>query len=353
MAGTRNLGVTAALGAALLFGASTPFAKLVLGASSPWVVAGLLYLGSGAGLAIYRALARRPAVRLGRRDAGWLAGAILSGGVVAPVLLLAGLARMPASGASLLLNAEGVLTALLAWVVFRENVDRRVALGMALVAAGAVVLSWPGEAKFGAVLPSLGILGACLAWALDNNLTRKVALADATFVAMAKGLAAGGANLALAWATGAALPPAGIVLGAGLVGFLGYGVSLVLFIVGLRHLGTARTGASFSTAPFAGAVLALPLLHESLPARMIAAALLMGCGLYLHLTERHDHVHEHEPLEHEHAHLHDAHHAHGHAGAVQGVHSHRHRHERMVHAHPHYPDAHHGHDHGERPGEPA
>ncbi|HWQ09092.1 MAG TPA: DMT family transporter, partial [Holophaga sp.] len=177
----RNVGVLAALGAALLFGASTPFAKLLLGASSPWVAAGLLYMGSGLGLLACRWAIQAPSVRLARPDLAWLGGAILAGGIVAPVLLLYGLSRMPASGASLLLNAEGVLTALFAWCVFRENVDRRVAAGMLLIVGGTVVLSWPGQASFGAVLPALSVCGACLGWAIDNNLTRKVALADATF----------------------------------------------------------------------------------------------------------------------------------------------------------------------------
>jgi drug/metabolite transporter (DMT)-like permease len=276
---------------------------------------------------------------------GWLAGAILAGGVIAPVLLLFGLSRMPASGASLLLNAEGVLTALLAWIVFRENVDRRVALGMALIVAGAVVLSWPSQANFGDALLSLSVLGACLGWAIDNNLTRKVALTDATFVAMAKGLVAGGVNIALAWASGAAFPRVAVVLGAGIVGFLGYGVSLTLFVIALRHLGTARTGAYFSTAPFTGALLAIPLLSESLSVQTIAAAILMGFGVYLHLTEHHHHAHMHQPMEHEHKHLHDEHHAHGHEQASEGPHSHAHRHEVLIHSHPHYPDAHHEHEH--------
>lgn len=340
-----NLGVLAALGAALLFGASTPFAKLLLGSTSPWVAAGLLYLGSGLGLALYRGISRPPRVHLGSAQIGWLSGAILAGGIAAPVLLLFGLSRMPASGASLLLNAEGVLTALLAWFVFRENVDRRVALGMALIVAGTVVLSWPGRMEFGAVLPSLSILGACLAWGIDNNLTRKVALADATFIAMVKGLAAGSVNLALAWSVGAGLPGPAVIFGAGLVGFLGYGVSLALFVIALRHLGTARTGAYFSTAPFAGAVLAMPILGESMPVQSIAAALLMGCGVYLHLTEHHDHEHLHEPMEHEHRHTHDAHHAHAHEGNVAEPHTHLHRHEKLTHAHAHFPDAHHEHAH--------
>lgn len=309
------------------------------------MAAGLLYLGSGLGLAIYRRLNRLPSDHLNQSGMGWLAGAILAGGIVAPVLFLFGLSRMPASGASLLLNAEGVLTALLAWFVFRENVDRRVALGMALIVAGAIVLTWPGQARFGEVLPALAVCGACLGWAIDNNLTRKVALTDATYVAMTKGLVAGGVNVALAVFTGATFPRPVVVLGAGVLGFLGYGVSLTLFVIGLRHLGTARTGAYFSIAPFAGALLAIPLLGESLSMQMIAAAFLMGCGVYLHLTEQHDHAHVHDPLEHKHEHLHEEHHAHEHEGVVEGPHTHAHQHAKLTHAHSHYPDAHHEHEH--------
>ena len=345
MTNRTNAGVWAALGAALLFGASTPFAKLLLGASSPWLTAGLLYLGSGLGLCAYRWVSRAPSVHLTRPDMIWLGGAVLTGGIAAPVLLLYGLSGMPASGASLLLNAEGVLTALLAWFVFRENVDRRVALGMLLIVAGAVVLSWPGKASFGATRPALAVVGACLGWAVDNNLTRKVALADATFVAMTKGLVAGTVNALLALSLGAGLPRPAVVLGAGVVGLFGYGVSLTLFVVALRHLGAARTGAYFATAPFVGAVLALPLLGESLTLQAAGAALLMGWGVYLHLTEHHAHVHTHAPLEHEHEHVHDEHHAHAHVLPVKGRHSHRHQHERLTHTHPHYPDAHHEHDH--------
>ena len=341
----KNQGILAAFGAALLFGASTPFAKLLLVSSSPWIVAGLLYLGSGIGLAMYRWSARLPKLHLSRVDIGWLAGAILAGGVAGPVLLMLGLSHMPGSGASLLLNAEGVLTAMLAWFVFRENLDRRVALGMALIVAGALVLAWPGQARFGSLLPSLCVLGACLAWAIDNNLTRKVALADATFVAMTKGLFAGAMNVALAIGIGADFPRVPVVLAAGLVGFLGYGVSLTLFVIALRHLGAARTGAYFSIAPFAGAILAIPLLHEAWTAQTFAAAVLMGWGVYLHLTERHEHMHAHEPMEHEHLHDHDEHHAHAHAQLVEGPHTHIHLHEQMTHIHPHFPDSHHQHEH--------
>jgi drug/metabolite transporter (DMT)-like permease len=265
--------------------------------------------------------------------------------MIAPVLLMWGLSRMPASGSALLLNAEGVLTALLAWFVFHENFDRRIATGMGLIVLGTVVLSWPQDASFGAALPALAIIGACLGWAIDNNLTRKVALADATFIAMVKGLSAGAVNVTIAVLLGTALPQLPAALAAGLVGFLSYGVSLVLFVVALRHLGTARTGAYFSTAPFAGALLAIPMLGESLSLQLAAAALLMGAGVWLHLTEHHEHEHTHEVLEHEHEHVHDEHHQHQHDGPVSEPHIHWHRHGPLTHTHAHYPDAHHRHTH--------
>ncbi len=339
-------GVAAALSAALLFGAGTPLAKRLLDGLSPWMLAGLLYLGSGIGMALYRVATRAAPVHLSRREWPWLLGAILSGGVLAPVLLMVGLTGMPATGASLLLNAEGVFTALLAWFAFRENFDRRIALGMAAILAGALILSWPGEARFAGPWPALAILGACLAWGIDNNLTRKVSLTDATWIASIKGLAAGTINLGLSLWIGASLPSLPIVGGAMLVGFLAYGVSLALFVVALRHLGTARTGAYFSVAPFFGAVLAL-LLGEPMTVPLLMAAGLMSVGIWLHLSEHHEHRHDHEPMEHTHEHVHDEHHRHAHGfdDPSGERHSHRHRHLAMTHSHAHFPDAHHEHDH--------
>ena len=298
-------GIPAALGAALLFGAGAPLAKSLLGPLSPWLLAGVLYLGSGAGLALVRLLERQHGARIQRQDLPWLAGAVVLGGAIGPVLLMWGLSRMPASAASLLLNAEGVFTALIAWFVFRENFDRRIAVGMLLIVAGAVVLSWPGDARFDAMLPSLAILGACFAWALDNNFTRKVSLADATLIAMVKGLVAGTINVALALWIGTSTPSLLSLGAAGLLGFLSYGVSLVLFVRALRDLGTARTGAYFSTAPFAGAILSVLLLQDAITWNLGAAMALMGAGVWLHLTEHHAHTHAHVPIEHEHEHEHD------------------------------------------------
>ena len=341
--GLHQPGVLAALVAALLFGGGTPLAKWLLTSVNPWLLAGLLYLGSGIGLTVYRRLNNAPAVRLPRHEQSWFAGAIVAGGIVGPVLLMLGLTGMPASGATLLLNAEGVFTALLAWFAFKENFDWRIALGMVAIVAGAGVLIWPGEARFAALWPSLAVLGACFAWGLDNNLTRKVSLADATWVAAVKGLVAGSVNLTGAVALGATWPPLPNLAGAMVVGFMAYGVSLALFVVGLRHLGTARTGAYFTVAPFFGAVLAIPLLGEPVSARLLIAAALMALGVWLHLTEQHNHLHTHEAMEHEHEHVHDAHHQYPHnERALVGA---KHRHEPLTHGHAHYPDAHHRHRH--------
>jgi drug/metabolite transporter (DMT)-like permease len=344
--GLQQAGVPAALGAALLFGAGTPLAKLLLNSVSPWLLAGLLYLGSGIGLTLYRRLTSAPAVRLSRPEIPWFAGAILAGGVIAPVLLMLGLTGMPASGTSLLLNAEGVFTALLAWFAFKENFDRRIALGMAVIVAGAIVLSWPGEIRFASLWPSLAVLGACFAWGLDNNLTRKISLSDATWIASVKGMVAGSVNLVLAFLLGATLPPLSNIAGAMVIGFFSYGVSLTLFVVGLRHLGTARTGAYFSVAPFFGAVLAIAL-GEPVTLPLIIAGTLMAIGIWLHLTERHEHQHTHEVMEHDHEHVHDEHHQHMHDYPVSPDtrHSHPHRHGVLRHIHSHFPDAHHQHQH--------
>ncbi len=348
----NRAGISFALLSAALFGASTPFAKLLLGSIDPWMMAGLLYLGAGSGLAalkVSRAAMRLPAVEapLRRSDMPWLGLVVLAGGIAGPLLLMFGLTRVPAASASLLLNLEGLATMGIAWLVFRENVDRRLLLGALSILAGAALLSWQGitSIDWGALL----IAGACLCWGIDNNLTRKLSAADPVQIAMFKGLVAGTVNLLLAIANGARLPPPGTLLAAVTVGFLGYGVSLTLFVLGLRHLGTARTGAYFSLSPFIGAFLAFVLLGDTLSAKLLMAGVLMGLGLWLHLSERHEHIHFHEAVGHEHSHRHDVHHRHEHdPGMPLGEpHTHWHQHLPLAHRHPHYPDLHHrhGHDH--------
>jgi drug/metabolite transporter (DMT)-like permease len=335
-----------ALGSAALFGLSTPFAKVLLGEVSPWLLAGLFYLASGLGLGVFRSVWRGEEADLRRRDIPWLAAAIFAGGVCGPVLLMFGLTLVPASQSALLLNLESVLSLVIAWVVFKENVDLRLFIGAVAIVGGAVVLSWPGELTAGLGWGPLLIAGACLAWAIDNNLTRKVSAADPVQVAMLKGLVAGTANVGIAIALGAHMPPAKLAAAAALVGFLGYGISLVLFVFALRHLGTARTGAYYSLAPFIGAVAAIFMLGDEVTLPFLIGGALMVVGLWLHLTERHLHLHEHEPMEHDHVHVHDEHHQHDHPHAVgPEPHSHPHWHRRLIHRHVHYPDLHHRHPH--------
>lgn len=345
-------GVSFAMLAAVLFGASTPFSKILLGKTAPVLLAGLLYLGSGIGLTIwsqFRSHSKEGTgeAQLHRSDVPWLAGAILAGGIIGPVLLMLGLAITAASSASLLLNLEGVFTAVLAWFVFKENFDRRIALGMAAISLGGVVLSWGGRLEVGVPWGALAVVGACLAWGIDNNLTRRVSAGDPVQIAALKGLVAGTVNLMIAWVAGAHLPSIVAVTMAALVGFFGYGVSLTLFVLGLRHIGTARTGAYFSLAPFVGAMISVLILRDNLTVQFLIAAGLMGAGVWLHLTEQHEHEHWHDAMAHDHRHVHDEHHRHVHDEGVWAgePHSHPHRHDRIVHSHPHYPDIHHRHAH--------
>ncbi len=344
-----------ALAAALLFGASTPLAKLLTGDIPPLLLAGLLYLGSGLGLG--SVLLGRNLIGAGaaeatasptipRAELPWLLGAIVTGGMLGPALLMLGLATTDAASASLLLNLEGVLTAVIAWIVFKENADRQVVLGMAAIVAGGGLLAWePGGANLspGALL----VVGACLCWAIDNNLTRRVSTNDAMLVACLKGLVAGACNTAIAVLAGAGIPPVPAIGFSLVVGFLGYGLSLTLFVVGLRTLGTARTGAYFSVAPLFGVVISLMLWPQPPSGLFWVAAALMASGIWLHLRERHEHVHTHEPLTHTHAHRHDDHHQHEHDFPWEGdePHVHAHRHGPLTHKHPHYPDIHHRHPH--------
>ena len=346
-------GVAYALGSAVLFGISTPLAKVLLGAAPPLVLAGLLYAGSGMGLAIVlaarRVLAREthPLSLPVGREWLWLGSAIVFGGIVGPVLLMRGLLVIPASSASLLLNLEAVFTALLAWFLFRENFDRRIALGMLAIVAGGVLLSWQPDARSGTGAGALLVMAACACWALDNNLTRRVSTSDATFLAGLKGIVAGTVNLGLALALGYALPAFPIIGAAAVLGFVGYGVSLTLFVLALRHLGTARAGAYFSVAPFFGAAVALLIYADAVTWQLVIAGLLMAVGTWLHVTEHHEHRHIHARQAHSHEHTHDEHHGHEHDAGWDGTepHVHTHTHDRLAHAHEHYPDVHHRHEH--------
>ena len=343
-----------ALLSAGLFGVSTPIAKVLLGSTEPAVLAGMLYCGAGLGVALIRRFARpllfpsgAVEVALGNADLPWLCGAVVAGGIVGPVLLMIGLTLTDAATASLLLTLEGVATALMAWFLFRENFDQRVVLGMVCLLAGVIILSWSGQPTLSGVIGPLAIIGACVAWGLDNNLTRKLSLSDPLQIVELKGLVAGPVNVALGLWVGGRLPDILAIGTAAIVGFVGYGVSLALFVVALRHLGAARTGAYFSTAPFLGATAAVIALGDPVTPPLIIAGILMGLGVWLHVSERHQHVHHHASTTHSHAHTHDEHHQHAHGpeDPPGEPHVHAHQHTALVHSHPHAPDMHHRHRH--------
>ncbi|MEW6487768.1 MAG: DMT family transporter [Thermodesulfobacteriota bacterium] len=352
MAGGPHSAFWLALAAAALFGASTPFVKLLAHRAEPLLLAGLLYGGAGLGALAWRLGSRVGGPKipaeapLSRADLPWLGGAVLAGGVAAPVLLLVGLRSISAAAASLLLSLEGVFTAALAWAVFGEHGDRRLAAGMAAIGAGALVLAWEPGAALPLSWGALAVAGACLAWAADNNLTRKVSGGDPFAVAAAKGLAGGGASLALGLAAGQELPGLGTAAAAAAVGLAGYGASLVLYVRALRYLGAARTAAYFSVAPFAGAGAALLFPGERLSGALILGGLLTALGVGLHLAERHLHGHRHAAPSHAHAHARDDHHRHLHPdGDDPEPHAHPHGHPPLLHRHPHTPDLHHRHGH--------
>ena len=350
---TSNRGILYALSAALLFGISAPAAKFLLLSAPPQLLAGIFYLGSGFGLffiMLWRTLRNQnksQEASLQGQDWSWLALATLFGGILGPVLLMSGLLRTDAASASLLLNLEGALTAALAWFVFREHYDKRIVVGMIFIVAGGLLISWAGSPSWQSFLGPLFIAAACLCWAIDNNVTRQISASDPLQITFIKSVVAGAINLILALSFGSQMPRLSLLTLMGLTGFFGYGLSLYCFVLALRHIGSSRTGAYFSLAPFIGAIISLFFLGGTITWQLAIAAALMAIGIVLHLSENHDHEHTHDELEHEHKHVHDEHHRHQHSAndPIGEPHSHWHRHDPLTHKHPHYPDIHHRHGH--------
>jgi drug/metabolite transporter (DMT)-like permease len=356
----KNKSPLIALLAAALFGASAPFAKILLQNINPWWLSAILYLGSGLGVSIIfikSKLTNKSALfELTKKDLPWLLGSILFGGILGPTLLMYGLSQLDGTAGSLLLNMEGVFTAFLAWFIFKEHFDKKIFIGMLFILCGGFILSLPpnifSHFEWNSISSSTGsllILGACLSWGIDNNLTRNISASNPYEITAIKSLIAGTTNAFIAWSLSPLIPPAQYFALGSLVGFLGYGLGLILFVHSLRTLGTSRTSAYFATAPFVGAILSLLILNESLHINLLISAIFMGLGVWLHLTESHSHEHHHHFMEHQHEHTHDEHHNHTHEPHLKvdpkKPHSHWHSHEPIVHAHAHYPDIHHRHEH--------
>ena len=339
-----------ALIAALLFGASAPLAKLLLGEVEPIPLAAFLYLGSGLGLLGIKLFQRinqqglNSEAQIKKPDYGWLAGAIIAGGIAAPIILLFSLQSTPAATASLLLSFEGVATTLIAFFAFKESISRRAWWAIALITLASIFLSVNLNAEWGFSLGALGIIAACILWGIDNNFTRNISAKDPLTIVTIKGLGAGSFSLGMAMILGNKLPAWEVVLGALVLGSLSYGASIVLFIHAMRGIGAARTSALFSSAPLAGMLLSF-LLYREFPSWMFIFAFpLMVAGTLFLVSEEHEHDHVHEMTIHEHAHVHDDGH-HEHEGDCAQKHSHIHKHDKLVHAHHHMPDLHHRHTH--------
>jgi drug/metabolite transporter (DMT)-like permease len=345
-------GAICGLVGAALFGASAPVAKILLPGFSPISLAGLLYAGAGLGLTLYRGGVRMlregddsHEAHLRKSDLPLIAGIVIAGGVAGPILMLIGLERLSAVASSLLLNLEGVFTIAIAMLLFGEHLGEREAIGAAAVLAGALLLTYrPGDMR-GDLVGALAIAGACMSWGLDNNLTQRLSIRNPAAIVQTKTLGAGALTLIVALLTNQPFGDGLHIVYALLVGSMSYGASIVLDTYALRLLGAAREAAFFATAPFVGAILAVPLAGETPTFWDVAGGVVMVGGVAWLLFFRHAHTHTHEPLEHDHAHVHDEHHPHVHPEGTTEPHTHWHRHEPLTHAHEHADDVHHRHRH--------
>src|SRR5258706_999448 len=338
-----------ALLAAIFFRASAPIAKLLLGDTAPIFLAAFLYIGSGTGISLVKLTQRMRSkdVEAGikRADIQWLVGAIISGGILAPIVLMVSLQNTPASTASLLLNFEGVGTTLIALLFFKEAISRRAWTAIIIVTLASILLSTNFGSSWGMSVGAFGVVLACTLWGVDNNFTRNISGKDPLAIVAWKGLVAGTFSFFLAWFLGNPFPAVKTILGTLILGFVSYGLSTMLFIRSMRGLGAARTSALYGTAPLAGVLLSIVIFGEFPSFLFVIAAILMIGGALLLINEQHEHSHVHTALFHEHSHKRDDP-AHGHDDAnAEGVHSHGHEHPAEEHKHDHMPDIHHRHGH--------
>ncbi len=336
---------------AALFGISAPLAKSLVEGMPSTELAGLLYLGAFLGLGVFAGLrrlagAKRSYEPIARKDVKWLIGSIVSGGIVAPILMVTGLTLISGFTASLLLNLEGVFTALLAVTLFHQREGKRLWAALLIMTLASVLLTYDPMNGIFRIEGSLFLIGAMLFWGLDNNLTQKISGKDPVQITMTKGAVAGSSSIAITFLIGSQMVIGNGVVFALILGAFSYGVSLVLFIMALARLGSARTAALFAIGPFIGAAASIPLLGEPLEWLMLPAAIMMAIAVWLITREHHVHEHRHPAETHAHPHGHDdPHHRHHPDGAAGETHSHTHTHEETVHSHAHWPDTSHQHEH--------
>lgn len=351
------MAILQAIAAALLFGLSAPLAKILLTNIAPIPLAAFLYLGSGIGLGVFQSIqfhskSEKQEASLSLKELPWLVGSIGFGGILAPIILMISLKYTYASTASLLLNFEGVATSLIALYFFKENLGKRMVSALLVITLASIILSWNGNNQWGFSLGALGILGACICWGIDNNFTRNISMKNPFTIVIIKGFTAGIFSLCLALGLHQFIPTFWPIILAMVLGFFSYGLSIVLFVLAMRTLGSSRTSAYFATAPFIGTLISFFLFHN-LPTRLFYLALpMMIIGTVIILKENHCHEHEHCPIEHDHRHSHtDGHHEHTYENEEEffhGPHSHLHSHRALKHSHTHTPDIHHRHTHGAR-----
>lgn len=352
---SKNKSIMYVLIAAILFGCSAPISKLFLGKIEPIPMAAFLYIGSGVGLSIYKIIhyvlkkSNTSEAPLIKKDVPWLIIAIIFGGVIAPIILMTSLKVTPASTTSLLLNFEGVATTLIAVTLFKESADKKVWMAIIIITLSSIILSWDFTGKWGFSMGSLGIITACFCWGIDNNFTGKISAKDPVTIVIIKGISAGLFSLIIALVLKNPIPNIKIILGVMFLGCFSYGFSIVLFVLALRNLGSARTSTLFSTAPFIGTILSFIIFKDKINNTFIIAVPIMILGTILLLNEKHNHKHLHKAITHEHSHCHnDGHHNHKHQNLDIGkeeYHSHMHVHETMIHEHEHTPDIQHKHIH--------
>ncbi|WP_342757348.1 DMT family transporter [Kineothrix sedimenti] len=335
--------------AAVCYGISAPVSKILLGELSPIFMASLLYLGAGAGMLIVNLLrgkkSERKEAKITRTELPYVAGMIILD-IGAPIFLMIGLSLTTSANASLMNNFEIVATAVIALVIFKEAIGKRMWMAIFLITVSSMILSVEDFSTFSFSIGSIFVLLACVCWGFENNCTRMLSLKDPFEIVIIKGFGSGFGSLLIAAASSEIIFHGAYIVCSLLLGFVSYGLSIFFYIRAQRELGAARTSAYYAASPFIGVFLSFVIFGQNLTLSFSVAAFIMAAGAYLAAFERHEHSHAHHELEHEHRHSHtDGHHTHIHDYPVEGEHSHPHIHEEMVHTHAHTPDLHHTHAH--------